>query len=296
MDIWLNGRFVDRDQAMVSVFDAGFQHGVGLFETMLARNGRVFRPEAHMRRLAASAEQLLLTTRLHTGPLVEAVQLAVDHNRLEQARVRLTITGGNLNLLQSKGESVIDPTIVIDVQPPTQYPDEFFEKGVKLIIADGRLNPLDPQAGHKTLNYWPRISALQVAASRGAGEALWFAVTNHLASGSVSNVFVVDNGVLHTPIARGEEEDGALTAPVLPGITRQTIIELAQSMSIGTSRRMLNIEDLLEADEVFVTNSSWGVLPVVGVEREAIADGNVGQMTGRLRQAWIETVDRETSR
>lgn len=296
MDIWLNGHFVNRDDARISVFDAGFQHGVGLFETMLARNGRVFRPEAHMQRLAGSARDLLLTDRLRTGPLVEALQLTIEHNQLNQARVRLTLTGGNLNLLQSKGESVVDPTIIIEAQPPTQYPDEFFDKGVMLMIADGRLNPFEPTAGHKTLNYWPRIRTLQVAAARGAGEAVWFSVTNHLACGCVSNIFIVDDGVLHTPIARGEEEQGALPSPVLPGITRQTVIELAQTMGIGTSRRMLDINELLEADEVFLTNSSWGVLPVIGVERESIADGNVGELTKRLRATWLETIERETGR
>ena len=82
MKIWLNGSFVDRDEAMISVFDAGFQHGVGLFETMLARNGRVFRPDAHLARLRDSAEDLLLSKRLRPRPLAEAVQLTISRNEL----------------------------------------------------------------------------------------------------------------------------------------------------------------------------------------------------------------------
>jgi len=163
------------------------------------------------------------------------------------------------------------------------------------MIANGRLNPLDPMGGHKTLNYWSRIRALQDAAAKKAGEAIWFTVSNHLAGGSVSNIFAVKGGTLHTPIAHGEEDDEALPAPVLPGITRSTIIELADELRIGTAKRMLDIDDLLEADEVFLTNSSWGVLPVVGVEAEAIADGNVGEVTKRLREAWRECVERETA-
>src|SRR5690606_27837515 len=122
MQVWLNGQFVERDSAMVSIFDAGFQHGVGLFETMLARNGVVFRPGAHMERLVNSARQLLLSERLRIDPLIEALNLTVSRNKLKEARVRLTITGGNLNMLQTEGRSQVDPTIVIVAQPPTVYP------------------------------------------------------------------------------------------------------------------------------------------------------------------------------
>ena len=98
MFVWLNGQFVDRDAAQVSVFDAGFQHGVGLFETMLARHGAVFRADAHMQRLANSAKELLLSDRLRIEPLIEAVHHTIERNNFDQARIRLTITGGNLSL------------------------------------------------------------------------------------------------------------------------------------------------------------------------------------------------------
>jgi len=295
MHIWLNGQFIDSTTAKISVFDAGFQHGVGLFETMLARNGRIFRAEAHMHRLAESAKGLLLSKRLRTAPLAEAAELTVQRNGMESARVRLTVTGGDLNLLQSAGRTQQDPTILIVAQPPTPYPDAFFEKGVTAVIADARSNPLSPMAGHKTLNYWPRIQALQQAAGRGAGEALWFTVCNHLASGSVSNVFLIKDGELLTPIARGEEEAGALPAPVLPGITRSVIIELADDLGLAVTKRTLDINDVLSADEVFLTNSSWGVLPVIGVEKENIAVGEVGEITTRLRESWLEVVEAETT-
>jgi len=294
MFVWLNGTFVERDEATVSVFDAGFQHGVGLFETMLASNGCVFRIEQHMARLAESAAALRLTTRLRPVPLAEAVQLTCSKNGMQSARIRLTITGGDLNMLQRGGDAPQDPTIVVVAQPPTPYPDAFFERGVAVSIADARSNPLEPAAGHKTLNYWARIQALQIAATRGASEALWFTVSNHLASGSVSNVFLVKDGELRTPFARGEEVTGALPSPVLPGITRAVVRELAKGLDIPCTEEMIGIEDLLMADEVFLTNSSWGVLPVVGVEKEKIGDGAVGAVTRRLRGAWLETVETET--
>ena len=295
MQVWLNGQFVPRDSATISVFDAGLQHGVGLFETMLARNGAIFRGESHMHRLADSARELLLSERLRIDPLIDAAELTVKRNNLTDARVRLTVTGGNLNLLQSEAKSQVDPTILIVAQPPTVYPPAFFEKGVMVVIADGRDNPLHPMAGHKTLNYWPRIQALQLAAAKRAGEAIWLSVTNHLSAGSVSNIFLVKDGRLLTPIARGEEEQGGLPSPVLPGITRRTIIELAEESDITSEKRMLDINDLLGADEVFLTNSSWGVLPVVAVEREQIGEAQVGEITMQLRRAWLDVVEQDTS-
>jgi branched-subunit amino acid aminotransferase/4-amino-4-deoxychorismate lyase len=295
MQVWLNGRFVSGAEAVVSVFDAGLQHGVGLFETMGARHGRVFRLAAHVERLAASAAALRLTARLRSGPLAEAVQATLERSGLKAARVRVTITGGDLGRLQATGQSALDPTIVVVAQPPTEYPDELFQQGVRVVVAGARANPLDPGAGHKTLAYWSRIAALQQAAAARAGEALWFSTTNHLASGSVSNVFLVRGGELHTPLARGEEAPGTVPNPVLPGITRAAIHELADATGVAHRAGMLTIDDVLGADEAFLTNSSWGVLPVVGVERAAIGGGAVGPVTSRLRAAWLELVERETS-
>jgi branched-subunit amino acid aminotransferase/4-amino-4-deoxychorismate lyase len=292
MLVWLNGNLIERESASIPIHDAGFQHGVGLFETMAARNGRVFRAAAHVERLAGSARQLLLTDRLHAGPLAEAIALTVRRSGLESARVRLTVTGGNLAQPIGQRRHRIDPTILIDVQPATEYPQESFERGVMVTICEGRHSALDPMAGHKTLNYWPRIRALQLAAAKGAGESLWFTTDNRLSGGSVSNVFLVRDGTLLTPPARG---DGQGPAAVLPGITRGTVLELAASAEIAASIRPLTIEDLLGADEAFLTNSSWGVLPVVAIERHTVGSGEVGGLTRRLRSAWLALVEQETA-
>lgn len=292
---WINGQFVEPAEASISIFDAGVQHAIGLFETMLARNGRVFRPLAHLNRLAVSASELLLTESLWTEPLAEAVQAAVDRSGLRDARVRLTLTGGDLSGLQADGRSRQDPTIAITVQPATQYPDQFFSQGVLVTVADGRLNTLSSMAGHKTMNYWERIQTLQLAGSRGASECLWFSISNHLASGCVSNVFVVRDGTLMTPIARGEEPEGAaMRAAVLPGVTRAAVIEIAEERGLDVERKMLSYDDVSRADEVFLTNSGWGVLPVVTVEATPIAGGGVGPATQAIREQWLALVDRET--
>lgn len=309
LDAWLNGHFVAMDAARVSAFDAGFQHGVGLFETMLARNGRVFRLLEHMERLGASARELQLVDTLRTEALCDAVEAALAHHGMRDARVRLTLTGGDMNLLArsvscdgsgasatapSKAALRHDPTILIQVQPPTPYPSAMFEQGVGVRVADSRLNMLDAFAGHKTLWYWPRLRELQTAAGAGLQEAIWFDVANGLACGCVSNVFVVKEGVVRTPLARGEEVKGALRSPVLPGITRAALLALAQELGHAVDRARMDISHLLGADEVFLTNSSWGVLPVVRVEASAIGTGAPGPVTRALRAALLQRVDRET--
>ena len=192
MDIWLNGEVVPEDDARVSVFDSGLQHGVGLFETMSARNGRIFRVERHMERLVESASSLLLSNRLQPGPLAEAAEQLLVHNGLQEARVRLTVTGGNLNMLQAAAEGHIDPTVLVVTQPPTEYPPAFFANGIEVCIAPGRENPWSAMVGHKTMFYWPRIQALQQAAVLGAGEALWLDPSARLTAACVGNIFITD--------------------------------------------------------------------------------------------------------
>lgn len=318
--VFLDGQFLDRDAAKVSAFDAGLQHGVGLFETMLAVRGpdrpRVLHLPEHLSRLRASAASLGLAEHLHAGPLGEAVErtaarAAQDAPGVTRWRVRLTLTGGDLNLLGRPGgveerrRQGHQPTLLIVAQPATEYPPEQFERGALVVLADLRVNPLDPVQGHKTLAYWSRLRELQVAAAKHAGEALVFSITNHLAGGCVSNAFVVKDGVLHTPIARGEEEEAAsgggspqeptargrgavLPSPVLPGIVRRWVMDWALGAGVEVHRRMLTLADVLEADEVFLTNSSWGVLPVSQVEAHGVGRGRPGPIAWRLREAWQE--------
>ncbi len=296
LQAWLNGALVPMDQAKVSAFDAGFQHGVGLFETMAARHGRVFRVLEHMERLRASAIELGLAEGLRPEALADAVEQTVAANGLREARVRLTLTGGDMNMLARGAAGAVrhDPTILVQVQPPTPYPPELFAQGVGVRVADGRLNLLDAFAGHKTLWYWPRLHALQAAGAAGLHEALWFDMTNALACGCVSNVFVVKDGAIHTPFARGEEPKGGLRSAVLPGVTRAAVLSLAQELGMDAAPRRLDVGQLLEAEEVFLTNSSWQVLPVVRVEQRVIGSGGPGPATTELRRALLERIERET--
>lgn len=295
MDVYVNGNMLDLSQRAIRVDDAGLLHGVGLFETMAVHHGRVFRLQGHLERLTLSASSLGLSRNLDSSTLQHAIEATIRHNQIDRGRLRLTVTAGALSLLNEPPRHAPQPTIMVTPSAPTIYDPACFESGIMVQIAGQGANPFDPLAGHKILNYWSRLHTLRQAAAVNAGEAIWLNTSNHLASGAVSNLFLVKDGCLKSPFARGEEVPDALPAPVLPGVTRQVVLEIASSKKIPIECRMLSVEDLLEADEVFLTNSSWGVLPVTRVEKRTIADGKVGQMTSQLRSALLKLMDTETA-
>ncbi|MEO0716290.1 MAG: aminotransferase class IV [Planctomycetota bacterium] len=313
-EVFINGQFVQREGAMLSAFDASVQHGIGLFETMRAgmidapegENIGVFRLTEHLERLQTSARELGLSERLRIDGLADAIIETVRRSGVlkapgDSARVRMTITGGDLNLLAGAGGSGgvsakpgHQAGVMIVAQPATAYPDEMYTRGVRAGLSDWKTNAFDPFASHKTIWYWPRLRELQTAAGKGFGEALVFTGTNHLAGGCVSNAFIVRDATLVTPIARGEESDiggaGAIPSPVLPGVTRGAILDWADEESLTVERRMVVVDDVLDADEVFLTNASWGVMPVIGVESKVIAEGTVGPITTRALAWWRAAV------
>ena len=301
--VYLNGRLLRDDDpgASVSLADAGFMHAVGLFETLTARRSasgvRVVRVDEHVQRLVASAKELGLASSLRAGPLAEAVEHTAaahfEHADYDEARLRLTVTGGDLNLVRREalrvGAGAHTPTVAIVAQRSTLNPAEMFERGGLLTIADAKANPLDPTAGHKTLNYWWRLRELQAALGKGASEGLVFTVTNHVCGGCVSNVFVVKDGAVHTPVARGEEaavagQGAAMPSPVLRGGTRAAVVMLGAERGRVVRRGLRSIGDVLDAGEVFCTNASFGVLPITRVEGRYIGDGTVGEVTRALRE------------
>lgn len=291
-DVYLNGRMLPREEARVGIEDAGIQHAVGLFETMSVVHGRAFRLDPHLARLRESTISLGLVKNLTIEPLAEAVGQTIEHNRLDRARLRLTVTAGEVSMLKPP-ETPPSPTLAIVSTPPTEYDPRYFERGITAMIAEPRANPLNPLESHKTLSYWARLRSLRQAASVDCGEAIWLSVTNHLVGGAISNLFAIKDETLLTPVARGEEAEGELPSPVLPGITREAICELADERGIPVEKKPLTIDDLLDADEAFLTNSGWGVLPVTAVEKSRIGDGNVGTTTRQLREALTQTIHRE---
>lgn len=281
--VWINNEFVDEAEATVSVRDTGLLHAAGVFTTMRADGGRVFRLPEHLRRLSDSCDALFIPLQYDHATLSAAVTELLRRNELSDARLRLTITRGVAQQDPLHGLH-LRPTAFLTAAPLEPYPAEFYAKGLTVVLLDEqKLNPYDMQAGHKTLNYFSRLAGLREANRRGAGEALWFDVHNYLQSGSISNVFIVKAGALTTPPTKGEVRDAA--SAVLPGITRAAVLEIAATKGIEAKLEHIDVNQLLEADEVFLTNSIMQVMPVCRIERKQIGDDKPGAITTALAAA-----------
>ncbi len=281
--VCLNGKLVQPDQATISVFDSGFMQGIGLFETMRAYHGRVFRLRQHLERLIASARTLGWTAVPELEVLRDHVQQVVGAIEHADARVRLTVTTGSLRPGREEDETPA-LAIVATATPGMSYPEQIYRNGVTVVVTDYRQNVHDPTTGHKTTSYFARLAALREAHRKGAFEALWFTHANRLAEGCISNVFLVQGERLRTP---------PLQTPVLPGITRAAVIEAARAHGVEVEEKPLTIHDLLEADEVFLTNSMMEIVPVVRVEREPIGSEKPGELTRRINGWFGEIIERE---
>lgn len=281
--VFLNDRLIDVEEARVGATDSGFLYGAGLFETMRSRHGVVFRLDEHLERLFGSARALSIACPYDKARLGTAIDQLLQASQLADARLRLTLTNGPLATIEGQRQ----PTLLITATAFQPYPVEYYQTGVLVILCPFRQNITDPTCGHKTTSYYPRLLALNLAHQKRAAEALWFTTDQRLAEGCVSNVFLVKNSVLYTP---------ALETPVLPGIARQTVIEVARQQSLELVEKDLHIADVLEADEIFLTNVIMEVLPVVSVEKHTVREGKVGPVTKELREGFIGAVEQQCRR
>lgn len=277
--VFLNGEIIDASKAKVPVSDSGFLYGMGLFETMRAEGGKVFKLDDHLNRLFRSCEALRVNNTYSKKQITEAIAKALDANNLKHARLRLTLTNGTLG----KGE-MPESTLLITVTNFVPYPAEYYQKGVSVVLTDVRINAMDPIMHHKTTNYFSKLLVLNEAHEKKCAEALWFTTDNKLAEGCVSNVFVADDGVVMTP---------RLETPVLSGIMRKTVCQMAEENSVELEEKDLFIADLLEADEVFITNVIMGILPVIQVEAHMIGEGSPGKITRSLMGYLDEQFEKE---
>lgn len=288
--VFLNNQIIDSSQAHINCADGGFLYGAGLFETMRASNGVVFAIDDHLDRLFTSADKLKVNIRGDLPSqsygkagkkfIADAVYETLNANELKEARIRLTATSGAMN------EENPQPTLLITAVNFVPYPKEYYDKGILVVLNSYRQNPADIQTGHKTTSYFSRMSALAMAHQKRAAEALWFTTEGFLAEGCVSNVFLVKNSVILTP---------SLKTGILPGIARKTVLNLAAQNSIKAEEKELSIDDLLGADEVFMTNVCMQVLPVIGIEAHNVGKTKPGQMTKKIMALYKEYFDRYCS-
>ena len=277
MKIYLDGKLVEKEKAVLSVFDHGLLYGDGVFEGIRTYDGLIFRLKEHVDRLYKSADAIQLRIPLTKTKMMEAVIETLKANRLKDAYIRLVVTRGvgDLGLDPRKCKH---PTVFIITHKIALYPEEFYEKGLEIVTATTRRNSpqaLDPRI--KSLNYLNNILAKIDAIESGTEEAIMLTTDEYVAECTGDNIFILKNGELLTP---------PVDIGALEGITRDAVIMLAKRSDVPFYEKMLRMEDVYAADEVFLTGTAAEIIPVVKIDERPIAGGTPGQKTLALREAF----------
>ncbi|WP_129691933.1 branched-chain-amino-acid transaminase [Gottfriedia acidiceleris] len=279
--IFLNGEFVQKQDAKVSVYDHGYLYGDGVFEGIRVYDGNVFRLKEHLIRLYESAKSILLTIPYSLEELTQIVVDTVNRNNLHSGYIRLVVSRGEGNL-------GLDPTscpranVVVIAEQLALFPQELYENGMEIVTVATRRNRsdvLNPQI--KSLNYLNNILVKIEAKLAGVQEALMLNDQGFVAEGSGDNVFLVKGNRLITPPS---------SAGALEGITRNAIMELGDTLGYEVEEKLFTRHDVYVADEVFLTGTAAEVIGVSKVDGRVIGDGKPGPNTQRLLKAFRQLV------
>ncbi|NLP45524.1 MAG: branched-chain-amino-acid transaminase [Epulopiscium sp.] len=271
--IYLNGEFVKKSEAKVSVFDHGVLYGDGVFEGIRAYNGRVFRLEEHINRIFAAAKAIFLEIPLSKEELTEVVLETCRQNQLRDAYIRLVVTRGAGDLGLSP-TNCVKPTVFCIASTISLYPEEMYEKGMPIITASQRRNKatiVDPQV--KSLNYLNNILAKIEANRAGAAEALMLDHDGMVTECTGDNIFIIKDGVIYTP---------PIHVGILDGITRLSVIELAKEAGYEVYEKEFTLFNVYNADECFLTGTAAEVIAVTNVDGRVIGNGSCGPITKKL--------------
>ena len=271
--IFMNDRLVPEEEAKVSVFDHGLLYGDGVFEGLRSYSGRVFRLDAHLDRLWASARAISLEIPLAKDVVAKAVNDTLAANKLIDGYVRLVITrgAGSLGLDPNRTKN---PQVIVIADTISLYPREFYEKGLRIVTAaTQRVHSAALSPRIKSLNYLNNIMAKLEGLQAGCVEALMLNHKGEVAECTGDYVFVIRSGSLLTPPP---------DAGILEGITRGAVMDLAHAAGIACHEATLTRYDLYTADECFLTGTAAEVIPVVEIDGRKVGSGTPGPITARL--------------
>ena len=270
MFFFLSGSLVPQDQAKVSVLDRGFLYGDGVFETLLAYSGAIFRCDDHIDRLFHSAEAIYLQIPFTRDYLIEALYKTLEANGLKDAYLRLSVSRG----VSEPGldiDGCASPTITIIAKGFSGYPEGLYKTGIGAAVVNTRRIPasaLNPAV--KSLNFLNNIMARIEAKNLNATEAIMLNMEGYVAEGTVSNIFMMRAGLVKTP---------PLSAGILNGVTRSIVIDLLKENGIPISEQAFYPDGLYTADECFVTSTLYEVMPVTSIHDSAVGSGQPGKLT-----------------
>lgn len=279
LKIWLDSKLVEEEDAKISVFDHGLLYGDGVFEGIRVYNSRVFELEAHIRRLYNSAKAIRLEVPMSRSKLISAIEKTVEANGVIDGYIRLLVTRGvgtlGLNPFVCENSRLI--IIADNIQ---LYPEELYEKGMKVISATTvRNHPLAIPPQVKSMNYLNNILAKIEALDYDVPEAIMYNHEGYVAEATGDNVFIVRDGVIYAPPAE---------AGSLEGITRGVVIKLAEEENLEVVEKNLTRFDLYVCDEFFLTGTAAEVIGIVEIDGRVIGDGKPGPITKLLRQKFFK--------
>ena len=272
--IYFNGN-VTEEKAVISPIDRGFLYGDGVFETMRSYGGKVFRQEEHLRRLFYSAEVISLKIPYTISQLKDAISETLSANKLSNAYIRITVSRG-------EGIGLTPPSspggnLLIVVQEVPLFPEKWYTDGLRGVVVKIKKDSLSPLFSIKSLNYLPNILAIIEARARNVDEGIILNSDCLVSSATASNIFLVSGEKLLTP---------SLKSNILPGITRQAVIEIAQRLGYEVCEAEIKKEELLVVNEVFLTSSVREIVPLTSIDEIPIGRGKMGEITKRITCAY----------
>lgn len=275
LKIFIAGKFYDKEDAKISVYDHGLLYGDGVFEGLRAYGGKVFRLNEHLVRLYESAKAIWLEIPMPIEKMAATVNETLKVNNLTDAYIRLVVTrgAGSLGLDPNRTS---DPQIIVIADKITMYPAEYYEKGLSIVTASTiRNHPAALSPRIKSLNYLNNILAKIEGLQAGCIEALMLNSKGEVAECTGDNIFLVRHKQLLTP---------SIDAGILEGVTREAVMESAREAGIEVREIPLTRHDVYVADEVFLTGTAAEVIPVVKVDNRVIGNGEPGSVTRDLMQ------------
>ncbi|SEM34198.1 branched-chain amino acid aminotransferase [Mesobacillus persicus] len=282
--IYLNGEFVTKENAKISVYDHGFLYGDGVFEGIRVYSGNIFRMEEHMDRLYRSAKSIMLDIPHSQEELTNLIAETVEKNQLENAYIRAVVSRG-VGDLGLDPRNCVSANVVIIVEPLSIFPKELYETGLEIVTVPTRRNRpdvLSPKV--KSLNYLNNILVRMEAQLANVNEALMLNDQGYVAEGSADNVFIVKGTTFYTP-------PGYIGA--LEGITRNAVMDFAKELGYEVKEEPFTRHDVYTADEVFLTGTAAEVIAVVKVDGRVIGEGQPGIHTNKILEEFRKRVIQE---
>lgn len=273
LKVFINGKFIAKDKAKISVFDHGLLYGDGVFEGIRSYKSLVFKLKEHIDRLYESAHTIMLDIPMSKAQMIQAVINTLKANKLKDAYIRVIVTRG-------VGDLGLDPrkcrkaSIIIITDNIVLYPKELYQKGLEIITVPTVRNlssAVDPQI--KSLNYLNNIMAKIEAINSGYQEAIMLNSMGFVAECTGDNIFLIKDKQLYTP---------PQSMGTLRGITRDAVIAVAKAAKIKTQESVLTRHEVFNADELFLTGTAAEVIPVVKVDGRNIGNGKPGKITRQL--------------